>query len=57
MIYILSIVIGLILGMLLVLYNNIEYHGPDSNIVRHKRYKDTDGCVYKFVPQPYLCRN
>ena len=33
----------------------IKVHGPDSNIVKHKVYKKSDGTCYSFKPVPYVC--
>ena len=55
---IISLVCGFIVGYkIYTLYINhtLNYHGPDSNIVKHTIYQDDNGKCYQFVPEVCIC--
>ena len=48
------IIFGIIIGYLIGLLLNYEYHGPDSNEIKKEIYMDDTGC-YKMIPKVYAC--
>jgi hypothetical protein len=56
-IFILSVVFGILIGILLFKLhkiNNIKYHGPNSSKFKNKIYKKNGKC-YVFKPHIYIC--
>ncbi len=51
-----GIIIGYLIGMKYFQYQNIMYHGPDSNEVKKKIfYWPKTNKYYRFIPVPYVC--
>lgn len=48
------IIFGIIIGYIIGLLLNYEYHGPDSNEIKKEIYHDKNGC-YKLIPKIYAC--
>jgi cytochrome b subunit of formate dehydrogenase len=53
-IYIISIILGIIVGRVLFNKYNIKYHGPNSSNVKNTIHKK-DGKCYIFEPHVYMC--
>ena len=54
----LSVLLGYIIGYIIIksYYEfNKDYHGPDSNVIQKKVYRDKKGRYYKFTPQVCIC--
>jgi hypothetical protein len=52
-----SIILGIIAGYiikLLLIKNNVNYHGPNSNYEKFKVYNDGDKC-FMMVPKICIC--
>lgn len=55
-----SMLMGLIISMIVgkMLFNRVEYHGPNSkNIIGKTFYDPKTDAHYQYTPEFYICRN
>ena len=54
--YIVIIILGIIIGAIMgyIYTRKPIYHGPSSNVIKKKIYKDENGEYYRLEPQIYL---
>jgi hypothetical protein len=52
-----TVVIALIIGKYIgdLLFNHIDEHGPDSNVVKKNIYKNSLGTCYVMEPIAHIC--
>lgn len=53
-IYVITIIFGIIIGKLLFDVYNVKFHGPNSAIVKRKIHEKNNTC-YIFEPHVYMC--